>query len=309
MKAKKYLGLAILISAGLALSGCGEQFPTLTEEEYNQTVEYAVGLLMKYSANAESKLTYVDPAFAKEVIEQEKQKNEQEIQNAFENATDWTSDVPDSGSSFASGEESGEPGEGSSKDSSFAQNDDNDKDAAKEDDAVSGKSSGSEASDLSNADNSASDSGNGSFSDDSGAVVMSDDESREIMDDIFLSYQGYSISKTYPESSKSYVVNADKGKRLLVLRFDLYNASDNSKSVNMLKLNLLFQIVLNGKNLGYTSVTFLPNDLSSYIGTIDSRAHESLVVLTQIDEKSTSNVETLGLIVTRDGKDTKVILR
>ena len=38
---------------------------------------------------------------------------------------------------------------------------------------------------------------------------------KEIMEYIFLSYQGYALSSTYPESSKSYVVNADKGKKLL----------------------------------------------------------------------------------------------
>ena len=115
------------------------------------------------------------------------------------------------------------------------------------------------------------------------AMVLSSDDSQEILDDIFLSYQGYSVSSSYPESSKSYVINADKGKKLLVLRFDLYNGTDSAKSVNLLNKNILIQVILNGDNLGYTAVTFLPNDLSSYVGTIDSRAHESLVVLTEID--------------------------
>ena len=67
MRAKKYLGIAILMSVCLGLTGCGETFPDLTEEEYNQTVEFAVGLLMKYSNNGQNKLTYVD---SKEVTKQ-----------------------------------------------------------------------------------------------------------------------------------------------------------------------------------------------------------------------------------------------
>ncbi len=90
---------------------------------------------------------------------------------------------------------------------------------------------------------------------------------------------------------------------------DLYNATDSSKSVNMIPLNLLFQILLNGKNLGYSSVTFLPNDLSSYSGTIDSRAHESVVVLTQIDEKDAGRIDNLGMIVTIKGQDQTVNLK
>ncbi|RKM54061.1 hypothetical protein D6853_14055 [Butyrivibrio sp. X503] len=308
MSAKKYLGVAVIISAALALTACGEKFPTMTEEQYDQTVEYAVGLLMKYSNNGESKLTYVDPVIAQEMIEQQNKKQEEEMHDAFADVGPRAEDMFEEGSSFSSGDEFADASSIESSDGSDVENE-NEASEGSDVNKVDENAKPSE-SDEKNADEvSEGGSGEDSYAADPNAVVMSDDESREIMDDIFLSYQGYSISKTYPESSKSYVVNADKGKRLLVLRFDLYNASDNAKSVNMLKLNLLFQILLNGKNLGYTSVTFLPNDLSSYIGTIDSRAHESLVVLTQIDEKNTSNVENLGLIVTRDGKDTKVILK
>ena len=77
----------------------------------------------------------------------------------------------------------------------------------------------------------------------------------------------------------------------------------------MIHLKLVFQIKLNGKKLGYSSVTFLPNDLASYIGSIESKAHESLVVLTQINEKDTSNIQNLGLIVTQDGQEQKINLK
>ena len=60
MRLKKYFVPTLMIGMVLALTGCGEQFPSLTEEEYDQTVEYAVGLLMKYSRNEQAKLTYVD---------------------------------------------------------------------------------------------------------------------------------------------------------------------------------------------------------------------------------------------------------
>ena len=49
MRTKKYLGLLTAICFSLCLAGCGEAFPELTEDEYDQTVEFAVGLLMKYS--------------------------------------------------------------------------------------------------------------------------------------------------------------------------------------------------------------------------------------------------------------------
>jgi hypothetical protein len=288
MSGKKYLGLAFILGAVLALSGCGESFPEMTEDEYNQTVEYAVGLLMRYSNNGQEKLIYVD---AKEVEKQrkkeaEKLEKEQEEKAAQsqtqstkpakeESKTQETTTMPqkDQQESQTSEETSSEPVE-----------------AASTDDTLETPSEETQTQDPSD-------------------VVLSSDDTQEIIDDIFLSYQGYSISSSYPESSKSYVINAEKGKKLLVLRFDLFNASDSEKKVNVLEKNILYQIILNGKNLGYTSVTVLPNDLSSYVGTIDSKAHESLVILTEISEEASKEIKSLGLIVAFDGMEQTVTLK
>ena len=293
MRGKRLPGIIIALSTVLALTGCGEKFPDLTEEQYNQTVEYAVGLLMKYSNNGQEKITYVDAKEEQDQRDREARKKEREEKKKAEEeknqqqtytppvASDTEEpDAFDSTDDIDDGEEM--VAEASSEDASTGSDN--------EEAASSG--SGSESAGY-----------------DPSAITLSSEDSQEIMPDIFLSYQGYSISSTYPESSKSYVVNADKGKKLLVLRFDLYNASSSTKEVNMINLKLLFQIKLNGKNLGYSSVTFLPNDLASYIGSIESKAHESLVVLTQINEKDTSNIQNLGLIVTQDGKEQKINLK
>lgn len=311
MRLKKYFVPTLMIGMVLALTGCGEQFPSLTEEEYDQTVEYAVGLLMKYSRNEQAKLTYVDFNSAKKKREADElkladaemvkaQSEEEQIQNEYD---DSSQDMSGADSSAESGS-SGSSSETVDVDAEKSAVDGSDESGAEISVDVVDDNSGEAGKDSKNGP-----AGGSAGVSDTGAITLSSDQTQEILDDIFLSYQGYSVSSTYPESSKSYVINADKGKKLLVLRFDLYNASNSAKEVNMLKLNLLFQILLNGKNIGYSSVTFLPNDLTSYIGTIDSRAHESLAILTQIDEKNASNVDTLGLIMTRKGKDQKINLR
>ena len=71
MKTKKYLALALITSAILFVSGCGESFPELTQEEYDQTVEFAVGLLLKYSNNDQSKLAKIDVKELKKQREKE----------------------------------------------------------------------------------------------------------------------------------------------------------------------------------------------------------------------------------------------
>ncbi len=273
MRGKKYLGFTIILLSSILLSGCAAQFPDLTEEEYNQTVEYAVGLLMKYSNNDQTKITYVDAA----AVQKQRDKEAREAEKAVAEETANTQTTNTQNQSINTQNDLGPENVNANLETT--------------DEANSGVS-----------DSSVTES-------DANAITLSADESQEISDNLFLSYQGYSVSSTYPESSKSYVVNADKGNKLLVLRFDLYNASDASMDVNMIDLKLMFQIILNGTNLGYTSVTFLPNDLASYVGTIDAKSHESLVILTQISEDESTKVETLGLIVSENGTEQKVNLK
>ena len=96
MRVKRAVLLSLTVMIVLSLSGCGEKFPELTEDEYKQTVEFAVGLLMKYSNNDKEKLTYVD---AKEVQkEREKEarkaaKDEQKKQESQTTTTQPTSTV------------------------------------------------------------------------------------------------------------------------------------------------------------------------------------------------------------------------
>ena len=298
MRTKKYFGILTAICFSLCLAGCGEAFPELTDDEYNQTVEFAVGLLMKYSNNGQAKLTYVD---AKEVTKQrekeaalaEKEKDKetskpapQPVQEPVKEPEPIQTEIEEP--SMSSTEDLSLDDQGNTQiiDSAI---DASSEEVVKEPDDTTTETE--------------------SVTDDPDAIVISTEETQEIVDDIFLAYEGYSVSSTYPESSKSYVINADKGKKLLVLRFDLYNGSNGAKKVNILEKNIKFQVILNGKNLGYTPVTFLPNDLSSYVGTIESRAHESLVVLTEIDQDMAKEIQSLGMIVSINGAEQKVSLK
>lgn len=210
MRTKKYFGILTAICFSLCLAGCGEAFPELTDDEYNQTVEFAVGLLMKYSNNGQAKLTYVD---AKEVTKQrekeaalaEKEKDKetskpapQPVQEPVKVPEPIQTEIEEP--SMSSTEDLSLDDQGSTQiiDSAI---DASSEEVVKEPDDTTTETE--------------------SVTDDPDAIVISTEETQEIIDDIFLAYEGYSVSSTYPESSKSYVINADKGKKLLVLRFDL----------------------------------------------------------------------------------------
>ncbi len=291
MRGKKYLGIALALSAAMAVSACGSTFPELTEDQYKQTVEYAAGLLMRYSNNGQERLIYVDAG----ELEKQRKKEEEKAGKEAETQTPATKPAP---------APTPAPAPAQVAETTPIEEADNFNPEAQTPEETENHAAPVEVTETPTEETTET-----SPASDPSAVTLSADQSEEIMEDIFLSYQGYMVSSTYPESSKSYVVNSDKGKKLLVLRFDLYNASGSSKSVNMIPLNLLFEIILNGQSLGYSSVTFLPNDLSSYSGTIDSKAHESVVVLTQIDEKQQGHIDSLGMIATIAGKKQTVNLK
>ena len=293
MKAKRAALITIIFTMTLLISGCGEKYPDLTDAEYDQVVEYAVGLLMKYSNNGQDKLTFVD---AKEIQKERDKEAKETAKLEEEKAKEHRVEPSRVEHSLAHSTENDE----SSSASSDKKPEDEELGAGEDSSEIASKESSEETVDEKKNDEEVTS---------SSIITLSSDEVQEIVDDIFLSYQGYSISSNYPESSKSYVVNADKGKKLLVLRFDLYNASGSTKKVNLINQNLLFQILLNDKNIGYSSVTFLPNDLSSYMGEIESKAHESLVILTQISADEATSVEKLGMIVSQKGVEQEVILK
>ena len=51
------LGIFVSIALLTTITGCGASYPNLTQEQYDQTVDYAAGLLMKYSYNNIDRLT------------------------------------------------------------------------------------------------------------------------------------------------------------------------------------------------------------------------------------------------------------
>ena len=53
------LGILTSIVLLTTITGCGASYPNLTQEQYDQTVDYAAGLLMKYSNNNIDRLTDV----------------------------------------------------------------------------------------------------------------------------------------------------------------------------------------------------------------------------------------------------------
>jgi hypothetical protein len=356
-------GFMKIIAAGciasLLLTGCGSTFPEMTEEEYNQTVQYAVGLLMKYSNNGVERLSSISALEMQHQIEKEEReaaKAERDAQLA-ENIGDGTVEDTGEGAEELSEDEelvaqadditeletedgdvkvdiSSEDGsEDDNVDELLDQYEDQLKEGvetAENSDEADTADSSDEADSSEEADASDSASTEESVPDASledlesladqptEETLPTDDSSegeslttqtdetvdgmrQEISKGMFLTYSGYSVVGSYADERDVFSITATKGNKLLVLNFKLINTSGMDVSVDMVKANPHFQIILNGTNVGYTNVTMLDNDLSSFAGTIPAGAKQNMVLIKQMNQDKVKTVDTLGLIGTLGG--------
>ena len=336
MKKRVLKVLLMSFICGLILTGCGSSFPEMTEEEYDQVVQYSVALLMKYSNNGVEKLSSLSAL----ELEKQMRRDEREARKAARDA-ETAQAVADYAESVEQG--TGEEAEAApiddKKDESeleiaesepvdVAENPQTPPEEETPDSSDEGKT-GDDIDELLEKYGDELDQGIESTgveteteepqqpdetqttpettdvaqtdSTDSAPVateadVAIDGMRQELSKGIFLTYSGYSVAGSYPDNDDIFVINAAAGKKLLILNFRLANVSGMDVSVDMEKANPHFQVLLNGVNVGYTNVTMLENDLSSYKGTIPAGAKLSMVLIKQMDAEKVKNVSTLGLI-------------
>ncbi|WP_408071252.1 hypothetical protein [Butyrivibrio sp. JL13D10] len=328
--------------AGFFLTGCGSQFPEMSQDQHDQTVHYMVSLLMKYSNNGVEKLSSLsslelERQMKKEAREKAKAErdalNAEDVANLKEDLEQSDGDNSDTNNDSKSEET---PEEKLDENSEQTGNDNSEADTSSEQavnettvDApnTDGSSVDTQIEDdidelldkyedelnegLKNTESEIAESNPGQDSsvEETPTMPSADGETtaaepdkivdgmrQELSKGMFLTYSGYSVAGTYPDNDDIFVITATSGKKLLILNFRLANTSGMDVTVDMVKANPHFQIVLNGVNIGYTNVTMLENDLSSYSGTITSGEKKSMVLIKQMDASKLKNVESLALI-------------
>ena len=306
--------LSVLTITTITITGCGSSFPELTDEEYDQTVQYAAGLLMRYSNNAVEKLIYVNPDKVELDDEEEKSSSTTAKSTKTSNAaTAATSkeviEKPEIEEDYdlASSEKSTDDEAG--KEASNKAGADSSTDIAGTDISIADVSveGASEETDTQESTASASTASSQTTSS-SGTRVLSYSEEQELMDGLYLRYNGYYVTSSYPENARTMVIEASSGKRLLVFSFRVVNESGSDKYLDMVSLNPYFQISINGTNLGYTSVTMLDNDLSTFAGTIAAGESKTLVLVKEIDASLSKNIDSLELTITMNGQSQTVVM-
>lgn len=309
------------------LAGCGSEFPELTDEQYQQTVEYAAGLLMKYSNNGIEKLAYVTSDDVEEYLaeingETEEEEDSEEVKPSKTTTEESVAEDTVKESTTAKSTESiSDSSESASTKDSTGNVEDIDLSSATTDNSASNEASSEneKASDSATTEISVESVEDIPTSDDSSegsslettaseGTVISETEKQSLGNGLYLTYTGYYVTTSYPQDDASFVITADTGKKLLVLGFKITNETNSAVTLDMVSTNPHFQILVNGENIGYTGVTILENDLSSFYGTIAAGEKKSLVLVKQISETDSKNIDSLGMIASINGTEQTVTL-
>lgn len=290
---KMIIGISL---AAALLSGCGESFPVLTQEEYNLIVDYSAGVLSKYSKGNGDRLTRVRPDDPEEgettaESEQSEPPAEKPVKQpdktpvaADTTSTDTTaSDKPDD-SPIVVRDPDGEPGDGG-EDMTL-----DGKAEQPADDVQDGEDVPEPADETSAAPE---------------VAIGNGDLLQKMQDGLEVTFNGYYVLNSYPDSTaQEYAsIKADAGKKLLILSFTMTNHTPGELKVDLLNANPTFTLYINGEPVSRQMVTVLDNDMGTYMGTIPGGGSVSSVLCFNVKEAQAKSINTMSLKLNLRGEE------
>lgn len=145
-------------------------------------------------------------------------------------------------------------------------------------------------------------SGNGGSNTATGVSYISDMATASGMNNFSITYIGCEITDSYPSEGEDILMamDATRGKVLVVAKFAVTNKSSNTENFNMFSNQGKFKLKLNGKSYK-SQYTLLLNDLSMYKGDLEAGETIETVLVFEIPQDQTQNVNDMELAITIGG--------
>lgn len=119
---------------------------------------------------------------------------------------------------------------------------------------------------------------------------------------VSISYRDMEICDSYAEVEGLFSLPATEGKKLLVLKFDLYNGSGQDQTIDILSQGIAFKVTANGSYTRRAMTTMLLSDLTNYKGTIAAGAGMETVIIMEAESNVAESVSSLRLDLNNDSK-------
>lgn len=138
---------------------------------------------------------------------------------------------------------------------------------------------------------------------DSDTVVQNiDDDLASLLgiEDVTLKYNSYEICDSYPKNNSGFTVSAAQGRKLLVVHFDLENSTGEKINCSLFDYSLKVRFTLNESSTVSALSTMLPNEMMSYMDSLDSGGTDDVVAVAEISDSYTDDLTGLSIQITSD---------
>lgn len=125
-------------------------------------------------------------------------------------------------------------------------------------------------------------------------------------DNINIRYSYYMLLDTYPSYDKDGVyfeIEAQSGYKLLVLKFELENKTNDNQYIDLYSKDASYSIIINDSKSAKQMLTILLDDMYTYQNTLEASSREEIVLIYQVSAELTNNIDDLKLKITYDGLD------
>lgn len=113
--------------------------------------------------------------------------------------------------------------------------------------------------------------------------------------DIVIDYDSYELCDSYPNNNSGFTVSAAQGRKLLVVHFKIENQNDESVECNLFDSNLKIRITVNESSSYSALSTLLPNDIATYMDTVEAKGTDEAVAVFEVDDISEDEIESLEM--------------
>jgi hypothetical protein len=138
---------------------------------------------------------------------------------------------------------------------------------------------------------------------DSDTVVQNiDDDLASLLgiEDVTLKYNSYEICDSYPKNNSGFTVSAAQGRKLLVVHFDLENSTGEKINCSLFDYSLKVRFTLNESSTVSALSTMLPNEMMSYMDSLDAGGTDDVVAVAEISDSYTDDLTGLSIQITSD---------
>lgn len=129
------------------------------------------------------------------------------------------------------------------------------------------------------------------------------------LDNISIKYAYYVTLEQYPSYDKEgmYIeITAPEGYKLLVVKFDIENKTNETQNIDLFSYDLGYQMVVNEKKSAKQMLTILMDDLYTYQSEIGGSMRQEAVLLFQISDEIANELNTIKLKISK-GDNTKIM--